>query len=138
VARRLAEDHVGRPDGWVAFGTDDEIGNAITIHITRATDRKAGNGYLRGFIDLKAVCGRQLRQIQVGHKPTRFAKHDVRRAGISLRPSDVEGADDDIIEPVAIDIAGTTDGETGRDIARAAAELEAIGAIERGQVELGG
>ena len=120
------------------MGADDQVGEAVAVDVARRGDRAAAAVARRHAAELEAVAAVEARQVEVGGKARGLAEHHIARAGIAAVRVGAEGADDQVGEAVAVDVAGRGDREAAAVVRRHAAELEAVAAVEARQVEVGG
>ena len=112
---RLAKHHIaltrlgrGGPRRAGIAGADDEIVEAIAIDVARRGDGNSGErvGVLAAH-DETARAGGDGGEIDAGAKPARLAEHDIPVPGMELparRPARQGRADDQVGEPVAVDV----------------------------------
>ena len=140
-ARGLAEHHIARPGiapvRIGAVGADDQVGEAVAVDVARRGDRDAAEVAGRHAAELEAVGAVEGGEIEVGAEARGLAEHHVARAGMAAVRIGPEGADDQVGEAVAIDVAGRGDRAAAVVAGRHAAELEAVRAVEGGEVEIG-
>ena len=119
-------------------GADDQVGEAVAVDVARRGDRAAALVVRRHAAELEAVAAVEAREIEVGGKARGLAEHHIARAGIGAVRIGTAGADDQVGEAVAVDVAGRGDRAAAAVIRRHAAELEAVAAVEAREVEVGG
>ena len=118
-------------------GADDQVGEAVAVDVAGRGDREAAVVTGRHAAELEAVGAVEGGEVEVGGEARGLAEHHVARPGIGSVRIGTAGADDQVVEAVAIDVAGRGDREAALVIGRHAAELEAVGAVEGGEVEVG-
>ncbi len=102
----------------------------------RRAHRSTGIVTRRDAAELEAVAAVERREIQVGRKPARFAKDHIARPGIGAVGIGAKSADDQVGKAVTIHIARRAHRVAGKVIHRDAAELEAVAAVEAGEVQV--
>ena len=116
-ARGLAEHHVAVAStcagvaGAVAKGCpDDEVVEAVAVDVAGRRYPDAGNiGGVLAMDDESAVASRDRGEVDLRHKARRLTEHHVAVASTIPRvggPTATECSDDEVVEAVAIDIAG--------------------------------
>ena len=104
-------------------GADDHVGEAVAVHIAGRGDWKPGEVVCRRAAELEAVAAVEARQIDVGGEATGMAEHHIAGAGKGAVRVGAVGADDDVGEAVAVDIAGGSNRAAAEIARRLAAEF---------------
>ena len=120
-------------------GADQEIGPAVAVDVSCPGHRPSGPVACQLAVDAKSVGPVQGRKGDIGAPGPAMTEHHIGPAGIAL-PGRIErlGPDDDVGIAVGIDVAGSR--HRGSDIVarRRAVQLEPVGPIQAGQIEVGG
>src|SRR6185295_5274912 len=127
-ARRFTEDHIRgackRTANRRAVGTDDQVGEAIAVDVTGRRDGEAAV-VMGGFAhDLESIAAIERGKLEIGRKSRGLAEDHVGRAGIGSTRGSAIGADDQIAETVAIDVARKRDGKAAQVLGRFAVDLK--------------
>ena len=127
---------IGSPGPVGVEGTDQQVVDAVAVDVPRRGHRmprqvqrgRAGDGEAHG--------GGHGRQVQIGPETARPAEHDIGLAGV-LAPGriGIEGTDDQIRPPVAVQVAGRGDRPARVIPGVHARDGEAVGPAEGAKVE---
>jgi hypothetical protein len=115
-------------------GADDQVAYAVAIDVAGAADGGAGPVAVDGAVEGEAVEAAQGAQRQCGREAA-AAEHHVSLA--AQGDQRLVGADDQVVEAVAVDVAGAADGEAGPVAVGGAVEGEAVGAAQGAQGQRG-
>ena len=127
VGFRAAAQHV------MAFAADQRVVAAVAVQhvITGEADQRV--------VELAAGDRLRPRGADAHHRGVRRPpEHHVARAGTVAVRIGAEGADDQVVEAVAVDVARRGDREAAAVARRLAADLEAVAAVEARQVDVRG
>jgi len=111
------------------FGRDDDIVEAIAVDVDVAGNGAAAAVIGRFAVDGEAVGPVEIGEIDAGAEAALAAEHDIGRSVLIVIGKGI--ANDEIVDPVSVDIAGASDaGLTGveggpRDDREAASAVEA-------------
>jgi hypothetical protein len=140
-ARRaqLAEDDIGLPGvaaGEVAAGrADNEVVDAVAIDVASRRDACTGKVRRGAALDREAVSGGQAPQIDIGARDPRLAEDDIGLSGKAPAIIIAGSADDQIVDPVAINVSGRRN--RARQVqGRIALDEEPVGGREARQVDV--
>ena len=117
-----------------AGGADDQVGEAVAVDVAGRGDRDAAVVACRHAAELEAVgCRRGWRGRDWRRSPPPCRTPHSSRRNVLPCGSAPYGADDQVGEAVAVDVAGRGDRAAAEVVGRHAAELEAVGAVETQQ-----
>src|SRR5690606_37697932 len=111
----LAEHHVGRSrTGAVRVClrcADDQVIEAVAVDVTGTADGPPAHVVPRLAIEAEAVGAVERAERDRRGKPAGLAEHHVARPGTEVVRIGIRRADDQVVEAVAVDVAGTADGK---------------------------
>ncbi len=123
---RPAEHHVGGACRCVGLVIpDDQVRNAVAVDVAGRRGGEAAAGQLEPL-----GCA-QMSKVDLRRPMPRLAEDDVAGA-----PGDVLGADDDVVDAIMVHIADAGDGTRKIGIGAWSLDLDAVGAVERRQVDV--
>ena len=137
-ATHLAVDQIGRAVSAEqrirgrGIGADDEVGDAVAVHIAGARDRDAVRKTgadpvgMPGIDDVEAGGAVERAEIDLVGERAGMTVDDIGTAALAA-------AHDEIIDAVAVHVTGRTHPETGFPIVNIAVDAEAVGAVEAGE-----
>ena len=134
-ARRAAEDEIDRALLAVAaIGADGDIVEAVAIDVPGRRDAVAGIVIGCRAVDPDPFAGTEIAQVHLltGRLPP---EDQIDGAGIGPPGVVVRRRDEDIVETIAVDVAGRGDGKAGAVVGGIAEDLEAVGRVEFGEVD---
>ena len=115
--------------GIGAQSADDQVVHAIAVDIAGGADREAGKITRRLAVEHKAVAAIKAGQWQRRAEPGGFAEHHVAASGITAVCIGNKSADDQVVDAIAVDVAGGADRGARIIIRRLAVEHEAVRAV---------
>src|SRR5690606_40102645 len=108
------------------------------VDVARSVDRIAAEIADGQAVEAEAVGAIERAELDGGGEPAGLAEHHVARSARRTVRIGIGCADDQVVEAVAIDVTGAADGPAAVIEPPLAVEAEAVGAVERTELDGGG
>ena len=117
-----------------AIGADRDVAEAVAIDVPGQGNAVAGIVIGRRAVDPDPLVGAEIAKVHVlaGGLPS---EDQIDGAGIGPAGVVVRRGDEDVVEAVAVDVAGGGDGKPGPVVGGIAEDLEAVGRVKIGEVD---
>src|SRR6202008_2380127 len=120
----------GGPVGAGEGGADDEIGEAVAVHIPGRGDRPPAVVERRLAIDLETIAAVEAGKLKRRAETRGLAENHIGGARVVAVRVGERGADDQIREALAVHVAGRSDRAAAGVALCLAVNLKAVGAVE--------
>src|SRR5262249_19318042 len=124
------------PAGVAAEGPDDQVVEAVAVHVTRRAHRIAALVARVDSVEPEAVAAIERRQVERSRPPPRLPEHHIALAGVAVAARGAtERPDDQVVEAVAVHVPRRAHRKAAMVERVDAVEPEAVAAVQRREVE---